>query len=88
MLPPNVERSVALYYFHMQTGTRDTDDEGIELASPRDARAQAIATCGQMMKDAPEAFWGTRPWSVTVTDGAGLILWEISMHGHESPATT
>ncbi len=73
-----------LYFFHSQTDTRMTDFEGTELPGPKEARAEAISTCGQMMHDAPDVFWGSRPWSVTVTDSAGLILWEITMDGVSS----
>jgi hypothetical protein len=77
---------VALYFFHTQSDSRQNDDEGIELASPWEARAQALVTCAQMVKDAPNRFWGTRPWIVTVTDATGLILWELSMDGFAAPA--
>lgn len=69
------------YFFHTQTDSRTTDEEGTVLNSPAEARTQAIETCGQMMKDAPEGFWGSRPWTVTVTNFNGLVLWEISMDG-------
>jgi hypothetical protein len=69
------------YFFHTQTDTRFTDDEGVALEGPVQARRQAIKTCGQMLADAPEGFWGSRPWTVTVTNVAGLVLWEISMDG-------
>jgi hypothetical protein len=78
---------MARYLFHTQTDTRITDDEGVELPTESEARAQAIITCGQMMKDAPDAFWGSRPWNVTVTNEAGLIMWEISMDGVSSAAS-
>lgn len=78
---------MSLFYFHTQTDTRVTDDEGTELDGPVEARRQAINTCGQMMQDAPEGFWGSRPWTVTVTDAVGLVLWEISMDGQSTPAT-
>lgn len=77
---------MARYFFHTQTGSRYTDDTGVEFASPLEARAQAIITCGQMLKDEPKDFWGSRPWSVTVTDAVGLILWELSMDGFAAPA--
>ena len=69
------------FYFHTQTDVRTTDHEGIELASAIEARREAIATCGEMMRDAPEKFWGSRPWTVTVTDASGLILWELTING-------
>jgi hypothetical protein len=68
----------------MQTDRRETDEDGMELRGPIEARRQAIQTCGEMMKDAPEGFWGSRPWSVTVTDRTGLVLWEISVDGSAS----
>jgi hypothetical protein len=75
------------YFFHSQTDTRMTDMEGYELATPQEARQQAIQTCGQMMMDGAEVFWGSRPWTVTVTDETGLILWEITMDGFAAPAS-
>jgi hypothetical protein len=76
------------YFFHMQTETRTSDEDGLDLSSPIKARRQAIQTCGEMMRDAPEGFWGSRPWNVTVTDAAGLVLWEIHMDGTASAAAT
>lgn len=69
------------YFFHTQTDIRLTDEEGFELDGPVEARREAITACGEMMRDAPEQFWGSRPWSVTVTDAGGLVLYEISMDG-------
>lgn len=74
------------YFFHTQTETRTNDSDGIVLDGPAEARRQAIQTCGQMMKDEPEGFWGSRPWTITVTDFHGLVLWEISMNGVACPA--
>ena len=44
------------YFFHTQTDTRFTDQDGVALEGPAEARRQAIQTCGQMMADAPEGF--------------------------------
>jgi hypothetical protein len=73
-------------FFHTQTDVRTTDTEGMEYPSYLEARKDAIRTCGQMMEDAPEIFWGSRPWSVTVTVERGTILWEISLDGQASAA--
>jgi hypothetical protein len=77
-----------LFYFHTQTDTRSTDEEGVELAGPIEARREAIRTCGEIMRDAPEVFWGSRPWSVVVTNSVGLVLWEIYMDGVSSAAAS
>lgn len=77
-----ITRSAALrYFFHTQTNKRYTDVDGAEFPTGREARREAIRTFGQMMHDAPEGFWGSRPWSVTVTDAEGMICWEISVDG-------
>ncbi len=49
------------FFFHTQTDTRVADQEGVELDGSVEARRQAIQTCGEMMRDAPEGFWGSRP---------------------------
>jgi hypothetical protein len=76
------------YFFHSQTETRATDEEGLELDGPLEARRQAIQTCGEMIRECPEGFWGTRPWSITVTDSSGLVLWEIYIDGVASAAAS
>ena len=65
---------MARFFFHTQTGTQSTDEVGTELPGPVEARREVIRTCGEMMRDAPEGFWGTRPSNVTVTNAAGLVL--------------
>jgi hypothetical protein len=75
------------FYFHTQTDARYTDTEGVSFTSYADARKAAIETCGQMMRDAPEVFWGSRPWSITVTDEMGLIMWEIHVDGQATAAS-
>jgi hypothetical protein len=78
---------MALFFFHTQTDIRVTDTEGMEFPGYIEARREAIRTCGQMLQDAPEIFWGSRPWSVSVTDATGLILWEIHLDGQASAAS-
>jgi hypothetical protein len=73
-----------VYYFHTQTDTRFTDDVGTDCLDAAAARREAVRTFGEIMRDAPEPFWGSRPWKVTVTDAAGLIFWELSMDGEAS----
>lgn len=75
------------YMFHTQTTTRHTDNEGVELPGAIQARHEAIRLCGEMMKDAPVEFWGSRPWNVTVTDQTGVILWQLFVDGVSSPAS-
>jgi len=77
---------VPRFFFHTETDVRLTDTEGQEFAKFEDARCEAIHTCGKMMNDAADAFWGSRPWNVSVTDETGLIMWEIYVDGQTSAA--
>lgn len=77
---------MARYFFHTQTSTRYTDEEGSEFGTPVAARDEAIELCAELVKGAPDRFWGSRPWTVTVTDASGLILWELSVDGVAAPA--
>lgn len=63
-----------------------TDDEGFECATPADARRMAIRTCSELIHGSEDTFWGSRPWAVTVTNGAGVILYEIAVNGFASGA--
>lgn len=74
------------YYFHTSTDKRFTDDEGFECASASEARKMAIRTCSEMIHGSEDAFWGTRPWTVTVTDSMGVIMFEIAVDGFASAA--
>jgi hypothetical protein len=76
------------YFFHSQTNTRYTDNEGAEFATPAEARKEAIRMAGEMLKNAPDPFWGSRPWNITVTDQAGLIMWELMIHGISTAASS
>ena len=77
--------TMARYFFHTQTDRRGTDEEGIELSGDAEARREAIRASGEMMRDCPEPFWGTRPWTVTVTNAGGLVLYEIVLNGYATP---
>lgn len=74
------------YFFHTQSDTRLSDDVGVDLLGPLQARHEAIRSLGEMLEDFPQPFWGSRPWTVTVTDDTGLVLWEINVDGTASAA--
>jgi hypothetical protein len=74
------------FFFHTETEVRTTDEEGMEFPGYEEAKHEAIRTAGQMMRDTPKTFWGSRPWNVSVTNADGLILWEIYLDGQSSAA--
>ena len=51
-----------------------------------EARREAVRTCGEMMRDAPEGFLGHSTVVITVTNAAGLVLWEIYINVTASAA--
>lgn len=73
------------YFFHTSTDTRFTDDEGVDCATLADARRMAFRTCSELIHAAEDTFWGTRPWTVTVTDVKDIILYEIAIDGFAAP---
>lgn len=70
------------YHFGIQTDRQFVDEQGVDLADHAAARAMAIQTCGELMRDGGATFWGTRPWKVTVSDEVGLMLFTIEVVGH------
>jgi hypothetical protein len=74
------------YFFHADSHTRFRDTEGVELSSLDDARVEAPKTVGDLIREEPRMFWGSRPWSLTVTDGEHLILFTLEIDGQTSPA--
>lgn len=75
------------YFFHHQSDVRITDEVGHVFATPQEARHEAIRSAGELLRDAAEPFWGSRPYVVTVTNEDGLILWEIYMDGVNAAAS-
>ena len=73
------------YFFHTDSDVRFSDTEGEELATVADARVSAAHAIAEMLKGKGQVFWGTRPWTLTVTDGEGLIYFTIELHGQNAP---
>ena len=69
------------YFFHIQTAVLATDLDGVEFPDLDSARAMAARSFGELIKDYSSEFWSTKPWSMTVTDDAGLTLFVLEMHG-------
>jgi uncharacterized protein DUF6894 len=74
------------FYFHTDCESRFNDVEGQELADVASARVAAACATAEILKDGAGQFWGTRPWTMTVTDANGLIFFQIEVHGQNSPA--
>jgi hypothetical protein len=50
------------YFFNIKDGKDMPDHEGVELAGVAQARDQAIATAGEMIKHNGHTVWNGSPW--------------------------
>ena len=66
------------YFFHVDDGEDMPDEEGTELADVATARAQAIMTAGQILKDLGQQLWNGDTWTMTVVDELGAQVCQIS----------
>lgn len=58
-----------MHYFFSITGQVDSrDEEGVELASDREARNQAIISFGEILRDLGGTLEVGRPLAIEVTD--------------------
>jgi hypothetical protein len=78
--------SVMKYFIHSEGRTSYQDTDGVELHSVDAAREIATRTIGEMVRDGHPHLWGSQPWTLTVTDQSGLILFTISVHATDAPA--
>lgn len=67
-----------LYFFNVIDGKNIVDTEGTELAGLDEARAQAIMTAGEMLKDYGATFWGGEQWQMNVLDEAGVTVCRLN----------
>lgn len=76
---------MSLYHFHTLDRTEVRDEEGYEFESIAVARAAAVTYASEVLKELGDAIYDT-DLRVTVTDGDGLILWDIVVVATEAPA--
>jgi hypothetical protein len=67
------------YFLNFTNGAEYLDQEGTELASLDEARAQAAIFCAEALRDADRAFWSGEPWRVWVTDEHGATVCTINL---------
>ena len=62
------------YFFHFQDGKLMLDKEGVELSGLGEARVEAVAASGAMIKDHGTKFWNDAEWRMWVTDESGATV--------------
>ena len=72
------------YFFHVQDGARIIDEEGTVLPGLTEARAQAIITSGEMLKENGRGLWGGIEWRMWVTDETGDTVCALRFTAEDS----
>lgn len=62
------------YFFHLRHQRDISDSDGIDLPGFEAAWAEAVRTCGEMLRDFEGSLAPGRPFELTVTDGDGAEL--------------
>ena len=65
------------YFFDFKRDNQSPDMVCVDLPDLAAARAEAVRTMGQDLKDAPEAFWNDERWQVEVSDDNGVVLFTL-----------
>jgi hypothetical protein len=74
------------YHFNVDDGQAPIPCAGAELKNLAEAKCEAVKMMGQLICDAGGAFWDRSEWRMTVTDEAGLSLFELYILGTDAPA--
>lgn len=74
------------YHFHLTSDRETFDDEGVDLASLHDARCYAVRMIAEVLCNAPERYWETEQYRVTVSDPKGLTLFSVELVSADAPS--
>ena len=74
------------YFFNQLNGQVKVDDQGLEFASIRDARIEAVRYAGEVIKDHPTLVWTGGDFRIEVTDENALLLFTVVVVGVDAPA--
>ena len=69
------------YFFDVHDGKEKPDRDGVEMASPNEARAQAIIACDEAIKELDGAFWKQGEWQMRVVDEGGAPVCAFTLSG-------
>jgi hypothetical protein len=62
------------YFFHYRDGVERLDEIGTELAGIAEARALAVHSSGEFIRDLGMEFWDDPEWRAWVTDESGTTV--------------
>ena len=85
---PGEEEPLARYHFQVRTRSHVLADEGLDLVSQDEARAEAARRVGDLLKEHAGLLWLEQDWHMDVTDETGLILFIIQVSALNAPSTS
>ncbi|WP_413716418.1 DUF6894 family protein [Sphingomonas sp. R1] len=74
------------YHFHVRSGSYSRDEQGTHFATPLAALREGIETAGALIKDDFVSLSDGAEWVMTITDAAGLALFELQFVSRIRPA--
>ena len=74
------------YFFNERNDDLKVDDDGLELASIKEARIEAVRYAGEVLRDHPTLVWTGDDFRIEVTDKTKLLLFTIIVVGVDAPA--
>ena len=75
---------MARYFFHVEDGTFNVDDEGTECADAAALRVQALAAAGVVLKGSGRHYPIGFKWQVHVTDEAMGTVFKLRLSMEEA----
>lgn len=78
---------MARYYFDVEDGRFNRDEEGTPFPSLRAVRVAAVEMLGQVLRDKSRTFWDEPDLKLTVRSDDDLILMRLTVFGTVAPAS-
>jgi hypothetical protein len=75
------------YYFTLDDHEREVDEDGTELASPDEAKTQAVRFASAWLRDHPDRIWEGANLKVEVSDESGTLLFTVFAKGIDGDAS-
>jgi hypothetical protein len=67
-------------YFNLVSADQTiTDDEGLEVADPDEARTEVLKAAAEIIRDGETGITDWRGWHVEATDASGVVLFTIRL---------
>ncbi len=67
------------YFFDIENGVHTPDTEGVVLSGAAEARVQATAMAGEMLREGSARLWETGEWRLDVRGETGEMVFELSL---------